>query len=100
MRSLEANTTWHLVADIEKLRALMGVEKWLVFGGSWGSTLALAYAETHPEHVTRRSCCAASIALTKPRARLVLPVRRLANALPRQMGALRGADPPRRSAAT
>ncbi len=49
---LEANTTWHLVADIERLRALMGVEKWLVFGGSWGSTLALAYAEKHPEHVS------------------------------------------------
>ncbi|MEF2073438.1 prolyl aminopeptidase [Consotaella aegiceratis] len=49
---LEANTTWHLVADIERLRALMGVEKWLVFGGSWGSTLALAYAETHPERVS------------------------------------------------
>lgn len=50
--SLDANTTWHLVADIERLRALMGVEKWQVFGGSWGSTLALAYAETYPERVT------------------------------------------------
>ncbi|WP_295811867.1 prolyl aminopeptidase [uncultured Nitratireductor sp.] len=49
---LEANTTWHLVADIERLRAMMGVDKWQVFGGSWGSTLALAYAETHPEHVS------------------------------------------------
>lgn len=49
---LEANTTWHLVADIEKLREMAGVEKWLVFGGSWGSTLALAYAETHPERVS------------------------------------------------
>ena len=49
---LETNTTWNLVADMEKLRALMGVGKWLVFGGSWGSTLALAYAETHPEHVS------------------------------------------------
>ncbi|WP_323688040.1 alpha/beta fold hydrolase [Rhizobium sp. AN69] len=49
---LEANTTWHLVADIERLRALCGFEKWLVFGGSWGSTLALAYAETHPERVS------------------------------------------------
>ncbi|WP_181705286.1 prolyl aminopeptidase [Chthonobacter rhizosphaerae] len=49
---LEANTTWHLVADIEKLRRMMGVEAWLVFGGSWGSTLALAYAETHPERVS------------------------------------------------
>lgn len=50
--SLEANTTWHLVADIERLREMIGVEKWLVFGGSWGSTLALAYAETHPTRVS------------------------------------------------
>jgi proline iminopeptidase len=50
--SLEANTTWHLVADIEALRSFLGVEKWLVFGGSWGSTLALAYAETHPQRVS------------------------------------------------
>ncbi len=49
---LEHNTTWDLVADIEKLREMVGVEQWLVFGGSWGSTLALAYAETHPERVT------------------------------------------------
>ena len=46
--SLEANTTWHLIDDIERLRAIAGVEKWLVFGGSWGSTLALAYAQAHP----------------------------------------------------
>ena len=50
--SLEANTTWHLVADIERLRELAGVDKWMVFGGSWGSTLSLAYAQTHPERVT------------------------------------------------
>ena len=50
--SLEHNTTWDLVADIEKLRQMMGVERWLVFGGSWGSALALAYAETHPDRVT------------------------------------------------
>ena len=50
--SLEANTTWHLVTDIERLRTMIGVDKWMVFGGSWGSTLALAYAETHPERVT------------------------------------------------
>lgn len=49
--SLEANTTWDLVADIERIRERLGVERWLVFGGSWGSTLALAYAETHPERV-------------------------------------------------
>jgi proline iminopeptidase len=50
--SLEANTTWHLVADIERLRRMIGVDKWMVFGGSWGSTLALAYAQKHPETVT------------------------------------------------
>jgi proline iminopeptidase len=50
--SLEANTTWHLVADIERLREMIGVDKWMVFGGSWGSTLALAYAQEHPERVT------------------------------------------------
>lgn len=50
--SIEANTTWHLVADIERLRQMIGAEQWLVFGGSWGSTLALAYAETHPERVS------------------------------------------------
>ena len=50
--SLDANTTWHLVADIERLRAVVGVDKWMVFGGSWGSTLSLAYAQTHPERVT------------------------------------------------
>ena len=47
--SLDANTTWDLVDDIERLRAMIGAERWLVFGGSWGSTLALAYAETHPD---------------------------------------------------
>lgn len=51
--SLEHNTTWDLVADIEKLRELVRIERWLVFGGSWGSALALAYAETHPDRVTQ-----------------------------------------------
>jgi proline iminopeptidase len=46
------NTTWDLVADIEQLRVLLGIERWQVFGGSWGSTLALAYAQTHPQRVT------------------------------------------------
>jgi proline iminopeptidase len=49
--SLENNTTWHLVADIERIRVALGIERWLLFGGSWGSTLALAYAETHPQRV-------------------------------------------------
>jgi proline iminopeptidase len=45
---LRENTTWDLVADIERLREHLGIDKWFVFGGSWGSTLAIAYAETHP----------------------------------------------------
>jgi proline iminopeptidase len=50
--SLVDNTTWHLVADVEALREHLRVQRWLVFGGSWGSTLALAYAQTHPDRVT------------------------------------------------
>ena len=49
--SLENNTTWDLVADIEKIREHLGIERWIVFGGSWGSTLGLAYAQAHPECV-------------------------------------------------
>ena len=49
---LSSNTTWHLVADLERLRVARGIERWQVFGGSWGSTLALAYAQTHPDVVT------------------------------------------------
>jgi proline iminopeptidase len=49
---LTDNTTWHLVADIELLRTTLGIDRWQVFGGSWGSTLALAYAQTHPQRVT------------------------------------------------
>ena len=50
--SLEDNTTWHLVDDIERLRAHLEIEHWQVFGGSWGSTLALAYAQAHPRRVS------------------------------------------------
>ena len=50
--SLEANTTWDLIADMEQLRERLGIQRWQLFGGSWGSTLSLAYAETHPERVT------------------------------------------------
>jgi proline iminopeptidase len=49
---LRENTTWDLVADMEKIREMLGIERWLVFGGSWGSTLGLAYAETHPQRVS------------------------------------------------
>ena len=50
--SLIDNTTWHLVEDMETLRLHLGIERWQLFGGSWGSTLALAYAQTHPTRVT------------------------------------------------
>lgn len=50
--SIEANTTWHLVEDIEALRRMTGTGSWLVLGGSWGSALALAYAQAHPQRVT------------------------------------------------
>lgn len=50
--SLENNTTWALVADMERLRHHLGIDRWQLFGGSWGSALALAYAQTHPTHVT------------------------------------------------
>jgi proline iminopeptidase len=49
---LENNTTWDLVSDIEKIRSTLNIRKWMVFGGSWGSTLALAYSQTHPESVS------------------------------------------------
>jgi proline iminopeptidase len=50
--SLEANTTWDLVADMERLRERLQIDRWHLFGGSWGSTLSLTYAQTHPERVT------------------------------------------------
>ena len=50
--SLKDNTTWHLVSDMEKIREKLGIERWLVFGGSWGSTLSLAYAQAHPTRVS------------------------------------------------
>ncbi|MCX4247268.1 prolyl aminopeptidase [Paraliomyxa miuraensis] len=49
---LRDNTTWHLVSDMEAIRERLGIERWQVFGGSWGSTLALAYAQRHPDRVT------------------------------------------------
>jgi len=61
---LEGNTTWDLVEDMEKLRTHLGLDAWHVFGGSWGSTLALAYAETHPERV--RSLTLRGIFLCRP----------------------------------
>ena len=63
--NLEENTTWHLVADIEKIREHLGIERWVVFGGSWGSTLALAYAQTHPERT--RALVLRGIFLCRPK---------------------------------
>jgi proline iminopeptidase len=50
--SLEQNTTWDLVEDMERIRTHLGIDRWVVFGGSWGSTLSLAYAEAHPDRVS------------------------------------------------
>lgn len=49
--STDANTTWHLVADIERIRNMLDIDRWIVFGGSWGATLSLVYAITHPDRV-------------------------------------------------
>ncbi|NUW32980.1 prolyl aminopeptidase [Nonomuraea sp. SMC257] len=58
---LSTNTTQHLVADMERLREHLGVERWLLYGGSWGSTLMLAYAEAHPERVSEIVMVAATM---------------------------------------
>jgi proline iminopeptidase len=62
---LRENTTWDLVADMEQLRTHLKIEKWHVFGGSWGSTLSLAYAETHPQRV--KTLCLRGIFLCRPK---------------------------------
>jgi proline iminopeptidase len=62
---LSANTTAHLIDDIERLRTLLGVERWLVWGGSWGVSLALAYAQTYPERVSE-------LGLVSPQSRVSL----------------------------
>ena len=82
--NLDANTTWHLVDDIERLRKMCGVEKWMVFGGSWGSTLSLAYAQSHPERVDRAGP-SRHFPVRPGRARLALPEGRV-GALSRRLG--------------
>lgn len=62
---LRENTTWDLVADIERIREMFGIESWIVFGGSWGSTLALAYAQTHADRV--RALILRGIFLCRPK---------------------------------
>jgi len=61
---LSANTTHHLIADMERLREYLGVQRWLLWGASWGVTLALAYAERHPERVSEMVL--ASVTVTRP----------------------------------
>ncbi|WP_437819430.1 prolyl aminopeptidase [Sorangium sp. So ce1078] len=61
---LVTNTTHHLIGDIERLRAHLGVDRWLIWGGSWGATLALAYAERHPERVG--AMVLVSVTMTRP----------------------------------
>ena len=68
--NLEDNTTWDLVADIERLREHLGIDRWLVFGGSWGGTLSLAYSQTHPQRCTE--LVLRGIFLCRPKDRLVL----------------------------
>ena len=83
--SVEANTTWHLVADIERIRDALGIGDWLVFGGSWGATLALIYAEEHPDRV-RALVLRGRVPDDPGRARLVL-CRRRGAVLARSLGA-------------
>ncbi len=83
---LRENTTWDLIADIEALRDKLGIDAWLVFGGSWGSTLSLLYAQAHPGRVSE--LVLRGIFLLRPsRDRLVLPAGRQ-RPVPRCMGAL------------
>jgi proline iminopeptidase len=62
---LSSNTTWRLIADMERLRENLGVDRWMVFGGSWGSTLGLVYAETYPQHVS--DIILWGVAMTRPK---------------------------------
>ncbi len=88
---LSANTTAHLVSDIERLRRHVGVERWLVWGGSWGTTLALAYAQAHPSHVTEMIL--ASV-VTTSHAEVDWVTRAMGRVFPQQWEQFRDAVPP------
>ena len=88
---VENNTTWDLVADIERIREALRIERWAVFGGSWGACLALIYAQTHPERV-RALVLRGVFTMTRARARLVLR-RRRRRLLAGAVGGVRGDDP-------
>jgi proline iminopeptidase len=97
--SLENNTTWHLVQDIEVIRRELQIDRWVVFGGSWGSTLALAYAETHPDRV-KALVLRGIFTLRRAGALVVLPERaewRRRLHLSGSVGGVPGADSGRRA---
>jgi proline iminopeptidase len=87
---LSTNTTAHLIADMERLRADLGIERWQLWGGSWGTTLALAYAEAHPERVT--AMILASVVGTS-RAEVAWVTRAMGRVFPRQWEQFRDAVP-------
>jgi proline iminopeptidase len=88
---LSANTTPHLLADMERLRQFLGIDHWLLFGGSWGSTLALAYAERHPHHVT--AIVLAGVTMTR-RAEIDWLYRGVAPLFPAEWARFRAGVPP------
>ncbi|MER7755874.1 prolyl aminopeptidase [Kitasatospora sp. NPDC097643] len=88
---LEHNTTAHLIADMERLREHLGIDKWLLYGGSWGSTLILAYAQAHPERVSEIVIC--GVTMTRPEETDWL-YRGVARFLPGPWEAFRDALPP------
>lgn len=87
---LTTNTTWHLVDDIERLRVFLGVERWVLYGASWGVTLGLAYAETHPERV--RAAVFAGVTTTR-QSEIDWLYHRLRELLPEQWAAFRAGAP-------
>ena len=96
--SLVDNTTWHLVSDIEAIRELLKIERWQVFGGSWGSTLALAYAQKHPQRCTELVLRGIFL-LRRWELEMVLPGSgRRGRVVPRSLGALSRRPCPPRSA--
>lgn len=88
---LTANTTGHLVADIEALREHLGIERWVVFGGSWGVTLALAYSEAHPERVAALVLAAVTSGTRRETGWITRDMGRI---FPEEWGAFAGAVPP------
>jgi proline iminopeptidase len=87
---LSANTTPHLLADMERLRVHLGIDRWLIWGGSWGVTLALTYAQTHPERVSELVLAAVT---SGTRRETDWITRDMGRAFPREWGQFCGAVP-------